>query len=782
MIGKFRSQLFQPLENPGAPRSLRPMKNLLLSVCCLAAPALAADLPEPVVPAGLGINIHFTKGREQDLDLIAAGGFKFIRMDFHWTGIERKRGEYDWSDYDALTANLEKRGLRAIYIFDYSSPLYEQTIAGTNKHTHKVEHQLCSPQHPESVAAFARWAGAAAAHFHGRRIVWEIWNEPNISFWKPQPDAQQYTALALATVKAVRAADPQATIIGPGSSEFPWAFFETLFASGILRDLDAVSVHPYRGRPPETAAEDYQKLRALIARYAPPEKRNLPIVCSEWGYSTQHKGTPLATQAAYLPRQQLANLLAGVPLSIWYDWKNDGSDTNYNEHNFGTMTQNLQPKPSYLAAQTLARELGGYRVARRLETANSNDWILLCLKPDGAQTLAVWTLAAPHSTTLALADKSFALELDSAPHYRAIAPPDPRLALAGAWQAVPEGDKPVNAAAGGQAVIRIQAHNPLATTVLARFFTMDFDSGRSELALELPPHGQAEGVMSGLFQRRDRETLPVEVRAAFQLHNGSAEEAVAKAARQTVNFLRDDPLRLAVQPVANGLRVLIENPGLTAFSGELRLGDCKTAVSMAAGAAQWMTGSPATQATLTDARGTLVAEVAVPRMVAQDIAAFRTALDGDKTVPATATVAVAAAPGPDAPCAQAFKLDYQFAAGWRFVRCIPDVKPAVVIPGRPQAFGLWICGDKSGFRLNARVVDASGQTFQINGDVLDWVGWRWVIFPIGELKNVNHWGGANDGQIHGALRWDCPLLLDGHRRSATGTVYFAGLTLLDVQP
>ena len=45
-------------------------------------------------------------------------------------------------------------------------------------------------------------------------------------------------------------------------------------------------------------------------------------------------------------------------------------------------------------------------------------------------------------------------------------------------------------------------------------------------------------------------------------------------------------------------------------------------------------------------------------------------------------------PEPGAPCAQAFKLDYEFAAGWRFVRCIPDVKPAVVIPGRPQAFGV----------------------------------------------------------------------------------------------
>src|SRR5437016_7858018 len=100
--------------------------------CLLAAAALlggfpglgrAAELPEPVLPAGVGVNIHFTTGHEKDLDLIAAAGFRFIRMDFGWGGVERKKGEYDWSAYDGLTANLDKRGLRAIYILDYSNSL-----------------------------------------------------------------------------------------------------------------------------------------------------------------------------------------------------------------------------------------------------------------------------------------------------------------------------------------------------------------------------------------------------------------------------------------------------------------------------------------------------------------------------------------------------------------------------------------------------------------------------------------------------------------------------------
>jgi hypothetical protein len=40
-----------------------------------------------------GVNIHFTRGHEKDLDMIAVAGFKFIRMDFVWHNIERS-GEF----------------------------------------------------------------------------------------------------------------------------------------------------------------------------------------------------------------------------------------------------------------------------------------------------------------------------------------------------------------------------------------------------------------------------------------------------------------------------------------------------------------------------------------------------------------------------------------------------------------------------------------------------------------------------------------------------------------
>lgn len=378
------------------------MKAFALFVASLVAGVVqAADLPELVLPQGVGVNIHFTRGHERDLDLIAAAGCKFIRMDFGWAGIERKMGEYNWAVYDELTTNLEQRGLRAIYILDYSNPLYEETVTSKNPLTGQEQKSVASPQHPESIAGFARWAAASAKHFAGRRIIWEIWNEPNISFWKPRPDVQQYRALALATARAVREADPNATLIGPAASEVPMKFLEEFFAGGALARFDAVSVHPYRSyqKRPETALEDYAKLRALIERSAPtPQKKRLPIISSEWGYSTfTNKGVSQKAQAALLARQQLVNLFAGVPLSIWYDWKNDGPDLNEREHNFGVVTYDLKPKASYAALQTLTRELAGYGVERRLAPGETNDFVLLLRNNARARKLAAWTAGPPHT-------------------------------------------------------------------------------------------------------------------------------------------------------------------------------------------------------------------------------------------------------------------------------------------------------------------------------------------------------------------------------------------------
>lgn len=349
-----------------------------------------------------GVNIHFVTSHEKDLDMIAAAGFKFIRMDFGWQDIERTRGVYDWAAYDELTANLEKRGMSAIYILDYSNSFYEEPIDSKDPLTGKEQRDIASPRHSETIEAFARWAAASAAHFKDRNIIWEIWNEPNIFFWKPTPDVAQYIALALATCKAVKAVVPDAVIIGPTTSEVPLPFLESFLASGVLEYLDAVSVHPYRNysKSPETAVDDYRKLRELIERYAPAEKKKMPIISSEWGYSSSTKGVSLEKQETYIVRMQLANLLNGIPISIWYDWKNDGDDPTEHEQNFGTVSSDLKPKPAYKAVQTMNMQLKDFTFSHRIDIKNDNDFVLLFRNGKGNYKISAWTTDQAHSVIL----------------------------------------------------------------------------------------------------------------------------------------------------------------------------------------------------------------------------------------------------------------------------------------------------------------------------------------------------------------------------------------------
>lgn len=362
---------------------IRPLlAALALVVCSEAAPH--PSLPGPTVPDGLGVNIHFTDPAAGEMKLLAAAGFRWVRMDFSWSATERERGLYDFSAYDRLAAHLTKQGMKAIFILDYGNKLYESDS---------------SVRTAEGRAAFARWAAAAVKHFQGRGYLWEIWNEPNISFWKPAPNVDEYAALANAAAKAVHEAAPGEAVIGPATSGIDPRFLSGCFERGTLDGWAAVSVHPYRQSMPESAASEYRDLRRLIRKHAP--NREIPVLSGEWGYSAAWKGYDEELQGVMLARQFLTNLANGIPLSIWYDWKDDGLDPNDPEHHFGTVghpesnkgTVSQRLKPAFLAARALTNTLAGCRFSKRLAIGSAEEHVLLFAK-DGRQVVACWTEAS----------------------------------------------------------------------------------------------------------------------------------------------------------------------------------------------------------------------------------------------------------------------------------------------------------------------------------------------------------------------------------------------------
>lgn len=90
------------------------------------------------------------------------------------------------------------------------------------------------------------------------------------------------------------------------------------------------------------------------------------MVSSEWGYSARGGRWTEERQADYVLRSYLLNLLARVPLSIIYDWRNDGRAPGDMEANFGLLDYEGRPKPAFAALSALLSELDGLRLLGRV--------------------------------------------------------------------------------------------------------------------------------------------------------------------------------------------------------------------------------------------------------------------------------------------------------------------------------------------------------------------------------------------------------------------------------
>lgn len=377
------------------------MDNQAAVITFLASTMLLATVSSPVeakekartVRESVGVNIHFTNPDPGVMDMLADSGMGWVRMDLAWAATERVKGVYNFSHYDTLLTNLDKKNMRAMLILDYGSDIY----GASGK----------PPYDDVGRAAFARWAVAAVDHFKNRHVLWELWNEPNGDWFWPKHNAGDYSKLNQVVGKAIKERFPNELFIGPATSGFDTAYLEQCFQNGCLEYWNGVSVHPYRQTNPETASPDYDTLRKLIDKYS--KGRQIPIISGEWGYSVQWSGFNDEHQARYAARQLLTNMENNIPLSIWYDWHDDGNNSNDPECNFGLVrweyhagrTPVYDPKPSYIAVRSLTSALGDFTFKQRLPIGDSSADHIDTYTKRKATWYAVWTTSATkHSITL----------------------------------------------------------------------------------------------------------------------------------------------------------------------------------------------------------------------------------------------------------------------------------------------------------------------------------------------------------------------------------------------
>src|SRR6185437_8443234 len=130
---------------------------------------------------------------------------------------------------------------------------------------------------PVTLSGFLNYTDAIVGRYAGQNVVWELWNEPDgPSFWSPTPNATQYAQLAASVGALFQAKYPNEILVGPAISWIGgWHhggaldFLDWALNNSLLSNVDAISVHPYRGGLPETVLvagqQSWIDLRAVLS-------------------------------------------------------------------------------------------------------------------------------------------------------------------------------------------------------------------------------------------------------------------------------------------------------------------------------------------------------------------------------------------------------------------------------------------------------------------------------------------------------------------------------------
>ena len=335
-------------------------------------------------------------------------GMYWARLELWWGVVEPEKGKFDWTFADKEAKLYRDQGMNGLCLLCYSS-----------------EWSRKPPADDAERALYANYVYQMVSRYKDTFHVWEIWNEPNIpSFW-PEPNVKDYTLMLKEAYKAAKKADPNCTILAASTSGPDLDYIKGIYANGGWDYCDGISIHPYSmcGGPiaqrldktlrmHQEYLRSKSKVQSSKFKTGKPGTLNLKpgtlnpksLWITEMGWTSKNAQED-RDQAVYVVQSYVISLANGVEKLFWFcldDWGEKwGVVRNSNP---------LDPKPSYSAYQNLTRALGSPGKPAEFEGYLKLPIGTACYvfkRPDGRRVLILWsndkltrTVSFPHRTSM----------------------------------------------------------------------------------------------------------------------------------------------------------------------------------------------------------------------------------------------------------------------------------------------------------------------------------------------------------------------------------------------
>lgn len=363
------------------------MKNIifiiilpLLIFSCTSTPLPSGG--QVAVPEDFFGIVHAARSLTQQEDvLLDEVGCKWILRTFNWEAIEPEKDVFDFSHYDLYVDHARSQGIKVIALLGFSTYYIKD-----NRNLRKYISA-------ENMPHFLHFVEETVRHYKGKVDVWNIWNEPNITFWKGT--AGEYYELTRLTAERIRETDPDAYIIGGIFWRSPTNYIKNMHKAGGFNNLDGVAFHPYAVNPSD-CMDVYDKFNRILSDI----NYSSPVWITEVGYPTGGWFPTKVFQKKYpvfIVKTLTGAAARGARALLWYemfDSAETGKIVMDSEKHFGLFFNNYSRKAGSWAYELCARYIPGSRYVPELpqrENVPSNIISFCFLNgASGNNTLIIW--------------------------------------------------------------------------------------------------------------------------------------------------------------------------------------------------------------------------------------------------------------------------------------------------------------------------------------------------------------------------------------------------------
>jgi len=164
-------------------------------------------------------------------------GIKWIRIDLYWSLIEKKRGEFDFTEIDRIVKYSNTNQLSILGVLS-STPTWSNNDKGAN-------------YPPDNIQDWKNFISVAVTRYKDDIRYWNIWNEPNVEkFFAPGKDVF-VNEIFRPAAEIIRKDSPLSFIAGPELAHLEnqgseWYFWMKYILTECKEYIDIVSHHIYK--------------------------------------------------------------------------------------------------------------------------------------------------------------------------------------------------------------------------------------------------------------------------------------------------------------------------------------------------------------------------------------------------------------------------------------------------------------------------------------------------------------------------------------------------------